>query len=589
MPGDLGDGFAFVFDNSEEIVARKPIRVDGGDLGAATKAAIDALAREPNPLSAIYVRGQRLVFPVRWKHRLDSGGIKRPDQALALRAADRDVIALRLTRVAIFQKTAKKGPPREVDPPERVCNALVAASPWHGLPPLLGIIEAPTVLPNGRLVQRPGYDLESGLLFDPGSSRFPKIPERPTREDAVAALEFLQKPLEKFPFVDGAAKSVAIAAILTALVRRGLRAAPMICFSAPKPASGKTLLATLPSYIATGRTPYIMPPLDDPNEERKRLLATLSECPTVVLIDNVERAFRSSAMCIVLTEPTFSDRILGSTDNRSADTNVTFVCTGNNLVLAGDLSSRGIKCEIDPACEKPDARTFELNLHEWVPGNRGHLASAALTIVMAYLAAGSPKPDVPNFARFEEWQSLCRYPLIWLGCADPCTTRESVAGADPVQTQLRALLAAWYECFDETPIRVKAACKNAHEGLTEAMENIASEKGGINVRRLGNFIARHERRIEGGLRFERGSVDHQAVCWKAVPVRLRSNEFREFDEFYPSPAGKENGNFKRDTAGKNSPNSPNSPDSYGDPKPNGIDHDPDEDDPFIPGSIDVPF
>jgi putative DNA primase/helicase len=586
MPGDLDDGFAFVFDNSEEIIARKAIRVDGGDLGPATKSAIDALAREPNPLSAIYVRGQRLVFPVRWKRRLDTGGIRRPDNALALRAVDRDVVGLRLTRVAIFQKTAKKGPPREVDPPERLCNTVLAASPWAGLPPLIGIIEAPTVLPNGRLIQRVGYDVESGLIFDPGATRFPNIPERPTREDARAALEFLQKPLEKFPFVDGAAKSVAIAAILTALVRRGLRAAPMICFSAPKPASGKTLLATLPSYIATGRIPYIMPPLDDPNEERKRLLATLSECPAVVLIDNVERAFRSSAMCIVLTEPTFSDRVLGSTDNRSSDTNVTFVCTGNNLVLAGDLSSRGIKCEIDPACEKPDARAFDLNLHEWVPANRGHLAAAALTIVMAYLAAGSPKPEVPNFARFEEWQSLCRYPLIWLGCADPCTTREGVAGVDPVQTQLKALLAAWYDCFDETPVTVKVACKSAHEGLLDAMESIANEKGGINVRRLGNFIARHERRIEGGLRFERAYVDGHAIRWKSVPIELRQREFRDFREFSPTPAGKENGNFKGNTAGENSHNSPNSP---GDAVPNGIDHDPDEDDPFIPGGVDVPF
>jgi putative DNA primase/helicase len=603
MPDDdYGEGFDFVFGNSEQIIARKSIRVDGGDLGAATKAAVAALALEPNPLSALYVRSQRLVFPVRLRSRLSADGIKRPDSALALHLADRDVVALRLTRVATFHKSSKKGPPREVDPPERVCNTALAARPWDGMPSLLGIIEAPTVLPNGRLVQTPGYDIESGLLFDPGSTRFPKIPERPTREDARAALKFLDRPLEKFPFVDDAAKSVARSSILTALVRRGLRAAPLICFSAPKPASGKTLLATLPSYITTGRVPYIMPPINEPNEERKRLLAALSENPAVVLIDNIDQAFRSSAMCIALTEPVFTDRVLGSTENRAADTNVTFFSTGNNLVLAGDLSSRGIKCEIDPACENPDARAFECNLHEWVPANRGQLAVAGLTIIMAYLAARSPKQDIPNFARFEEWQSLCRFPLTWLGCADPCATRTGVVGADPVQQQLVALLAAWHGCFGTDRRSVKEAVRatnNAPEGtdaesLRDAIETVAAEKGGINVRRLGNFIARHERRIEGGMRFERDGTAERGILWKAISLEPRQerDELGELGEFCSSPAGKENGNLYPNTAGANSFNSPNSspsPSSEG-AKPNGKDPHLDADEPpTIPGSINVDF
>jgi hypothetical protein len=603
MPSD-NEGLDFVLANSEEIIARQEIRVDPGDLGSATKAAIAALAREPNPLAAIYVNARRLVFPARLHSELNAGGIKRPDHALALHGADREVVALRLTRVAQFLKSTKKGPAREVDPPERICNTVIASRPWDGLPLLTGIIETPTILPSGRLIQEPGYDSGSGLLFDPGSARFPKILERPTREDANAALDFLSRPLEKFPFVDDAARAVALAAILTALVRRGLRAAPIFCYSAPKPASGKTLLATLPAYITTGREPYIMPPVNDPNEERKRLLASLSECPSVILIDNIDRAFRSSAMCIVLTEPTFSDRVLGITENRVAATNCMFVATGNNLVLAGDLSSRGLKCEIDPKIEKPEERGFDIDLHEWVPANRRQLAAAALTIIAAYIAAGEPRQDFPNFARFEQWQRLCRFPLTWLGCADPCATRESVAGADPVQQQLDALLAAWHNQFDNSGTTVKDAIRatdNAPKGtdaeaLRDAIETIAKDKHGINSRTLGNFISRHERRIEGNFRFERhnsaGYRHGRAIYWKSVsmlsPQKEPSlGELEELDEFSRSPAGKENGDLYASGTETNSPNAPNSP-TQGWKNGKDADHVGDDDEPpTIPGGIDL--
>jgi hypothetical protein len=595
MPDD-DYGLDFLLKNSEEVIARKAIRVDGGDLGPATKAAIAALAMEPNPFAALYVRSRRLVFPVRLRDRLDHGGIRRPDHALAVHVADRDVVALRLTRVATFHKSAKKGPPREVDPPERICNTTLAAIPWEGIPRLVGTIEAPTVLPTGALVQEPGYDPASGLLLDPGATRFPKIPERPTRADAEKALKFLQKPLEKFPFVTEADRSVALSANLTALVRRCLRAAPVIGYSAPKPASGKTLLATLPSYIATGRVPYLMPPVDEPAEERKRLLAALSECPAAIIIDNIERPFRSSAMCIALTEPEFTDRVLGSTENRSALTNVCFGLTGNNLVIAGDLSSRGLRCEIDPACEMPDAREFELNLHDWVPANRGQLAAAGLTIILAYLAAGAPSQDLPNFARFEQWQHLCRFPLTWLGLADPCATREKIGGADPVQAALRGLLAAWHGCFADDRATLKAAVKrseNAPEGsaaatLRETIEAVAGEKESVNTKRLGNFIAKYERRIEGGLRFERDGTVGGVTYWRAIAPSsdMRPDGFSGFSGFSPHLAGKEHSDFYPKSVEPNplNPSNPSRPNG----RLNGEDQESEPaDPPFPPGSIEV--
>jgi hypothetical protein len=42
----------------------------------------------------------------------------------------------------------------------------------------------------------------------------------------------------------------------------------MHVYSAPKMASGKTLLATIPAYVATGRAPYLISQAADPESER---------------------------------------------------------------------------------------------------------------------------------------------------------------------------------------------------------------------------------------------------------------------------------------------------------------------------------
>src|SRR3954452_4126924 len=102
---------------------------------------------------------------------------------------------------------------------------------------------------------------------------------------------------------------------------------------------GKTLLATIAGYVATGRAPAMMSQADDPESERKRLLAVLLEGAPIVVVDNVERQLRSDAVCRILTEPPFSDRLLGLSKTATAPTNAMFVATGNNIVVAGDLTA----------------------------------------------------------------------------------------------------------------------------------------------------------------------------------------------------------------------------------------------------------
>lgn len=82
-----------------------------------------------------------------------------------------------------------------------------------------------------------------------------------------------------------------------------------------------------------------------------------------------------------------------------------------------------------------------------MPRRRGELVAAALTVIRAYLAAGSPDQHLPTFGRFEAWQRWCRFPLTWLGMADPCLTRAAAEARDPVREKLSHLTSAWLDAF----------------------------------------------------------------------------------------------------------------------------------------------
>jgi hypothetical protein len=238
-----------------------------------------------------------------------------------------------------------------------------------------------------------------------------------------------------------------------------VRSAPLTGISAPKMGSGKTLLAHLPGYIATGRSPALMAQADDPQEEKKRLLALLLEGSIVTVLDNCERPLKSDALCTALTESTIRDRILGSTRTISVPTATTWIATGNAFCVDGDLSSRTLLCTLDPQCERPEERNFGVNLHTEVPRRRGELATALLTVVRAFLAAGAPRQSIPTFGRFEDWSGFARDPLVWLGFADPCETRRMIESRDPVRDKLGNLLEAWHAVFGDTDQTIATVTK----------------------------------------------------------------------------------------------------------------------------------
>ncbi|MDP2829323.1 MAG: hypothetical protein Q8O37_12040 [Sulfuricellaceae bacterium] len=315
-------------------------------------------------------------------------------------------------------------------------------------------------------------------------------------------------------------------AMLAAAVRPSLAHAPMFHVRAHMVGSGKSYLCELITAFATPQrgTPTTFPADDE--ECRKLLLAELLRAPAVVEFDNLTGDLVAhKSLCTVLTSEFMSGRILGVSKIATVNTRTLFLSSGNNVGPVQDMTRRCITIRLDPGCETPAARSFTRpELVRDVLRERGRYASAALTIVRAWIVAGRPKTLCKSLAGYGDWSDLCRQPLLWLGCADPTVSVFEAMADDPDRETLGRLLTVWQSVFGKTPAMVRDAVKqahalyDAHAELREVLRDIADERGEINRRKLGWWIRRHAGRIVDGRRFVRASGNRSAEAWQVELV-----------------------------------------------------------------------
>lgn len=449
--------------------------------------------------------------------------IHRSPNSIVIKELDQTCLTLLLTSTGHFYKIdTKSGQGSKIDCPEKLSRHLLA-KPESRLPVLISIISAPTLREDGSILDTPGYDETSGMLFIPGNYNFNKIPQYPTNEDISIAKETLLAVFKDFPFENEASRSVAVGAVLTALIRPSIATAPLFGFTAPKMSSGKSLLADVVSLIATGKPNSVIAQADTEAEEKKRLLAILMEGDPIICYDNVEKPLGGASLCAILTQREYKDRLLGNSETRTVLTNATFLATGNNLVFAGDITTRTLLCKLDPQIEHPEERSFDVDLREYIPANRSELVFAGLTLLRAYHVAGRPKQNIKQFGRFEEWSNWIRSALIWIGMADPCETRSEIEDNDPIRIAFTALFCNWYEAFQENPQKIKEVISFASdsvngelaETLKESLLELASDrKDGINQRVLAKKLGSFKNRIEGGHRLEQVGKNQGTTLWR---------------------------------------------------------------------------
>lgn len=408
------------------------------------------------------------------------------------------------------------------DPPQRHITVLFDSEVYNHLPALSGIARQPHLRADASLVTAAGFDEPTGLfgVFD---ARQFNVKDKPTRADAVAALSELRALLTEFDFAGESDEAVAVAGMLTATVRPSLTTAPMFHIKAPQIASGKSYLSGIIAAFASPSAPSAVAFPSSEEEAQKLLLSCLLEAPACVIFDNLTSdliPFKS--LCSALTEEHLTGRILGVSKTATVGTRSLFLSSGNNVDAVRDMARRCITIALDPKVETPATRQFSSDPLTTVRAGRARYVSLALTIIRAWVTAGSPMTTCKPLASYCQWGAWVRQPLLWLGTADPAARVFEQLAQDPDRETLGRLLHTWRGAFGNAPAMIREAVDKTNtpgnEELHEVLREVAEERGEINRRRLGRWIARHQGRIVDGLRFERASGTTSAEKWLAKSV-----------------------------------------------------------------------
>jgi hypothetical protein len=437
------------------------IRVAGGMLPelvtAGEKAIIDAKEE-------LYQQGPKLVRPAQAKKACQGKcgeGASIPDGAIYIEPADKVWVREAMTKHAqwmVWDARSEKFVRK--DCPTYIAETLCARVGQWNVPPLTGLSACPTMdLKTGRAINKNGYDARTGIYvaYDgPPVEMLEPAPGESGQETARRAVKALLEPLKGFPFVtcDGknADRSVALSAILTAVVRKSLESVPLHAFDATTRGSGKGLLTSVVSLIATGARPPMINTGHTDEETEKRVVAIAMMGLPVVCLDNVETPLGGPVLCSLMTEVSVMGRVLGKSEQKTLHTSCMFTVTGNNLQFEKDLARRVIRCKIDPAMERPEEREFPdmPDLRAWVLKERGRLLGAALSLLREFHKAGKPKfPGYKRIGSFEGWSDDIRACLAWAGEDDPYGNHHEVDSVNPTHMHLAEFHAAWRALFNE--------------------------------------------------------------------------------------------------------------------------------------------
>jgi putative DNA primase/helicase len=387
----------------------------------------------------VYYRGGFLVHPL-WRWEKTSENNRDALVTMIMKLSSARLSYMTGKHAAIYQKWNARGRKWEViDPPNDVIEQLLELGHWD-FPTIKGIVNSPTMRPDGSLLTVQGYDPETQLWFKSSSDiELPEIPQRPTRDDALRALELLTNLLEGFPFKDDISKVVAIAGLMTPVLRGAFEFAPLFLILAPEPGSGKSYLVYVIGTLATGRLPSAVPLTEKPEEMDKRLSAAAFKALPILHLNNLDFDLESALLCQMVTEGIVDIRPFGKNDQLiSCDCRgTTIFVNGNNIRIVGDLVRRTLTARLDAKIECPETRTFKFDPVDYIKMDRGKYLAAVFTIVRAYLAAGCPKVEAAPLAGFDGWSRMVRQPLMWLGLSDPVKSMEDARKQDPVREALR--------------------------------------------------------------------------------------------------------------------------------------------------------
>lgn len=470
--------------------------------------AMDVLKATNDPPS-IFVRGARLSGIQR-----DEDGRPFIDEWTASRLRGR------LSRVASWAYVDGKGSETDMSPPRDVVEDIMALGEWP-FPPLKAITETPILRPDGSIKTTKGYDPKTRLFYAPARQLdLAPIPEYPEPRDLKAAVSTFDEVIKDFPFIDDAGKAHVFAVALTITMRHLIDGnAPIFMLDKTKYGTGAGLLTETIALITTGHTPSMMTTPDTEDEMRKRITSILHRGNSVAVLDNVSETLASDSLSSVVTASEWEDRLLGTNETlRLKANNITWILTGNNVRVRGDLARRVVWTRLDAKLSRPWlGRTFtHTPLLDYVREHRGELLAALMTIARAWLRLGKPKPSVEAMGSFETWCHTIGGALEFAGVKGFLANRtELLDTLDDEHTEWTAFLTAIYEVMGDRSFTTREIADYIKDtaAIADVLPGEMKQDDKQLSRSLGNlFSKRLDARYEG-YRVVKKGTERRAVKW----------------------------------------------------------------------------
>jgi putative DNA primase/helicase len=483
----------------------------------------------------IYQRGGMLMRPAT-EPSFDAEG--KPVKVISLVRVDEGTLQLILMQHLRWLRRTADGT-KGVNPMDSEVAALIlkARGAWP-FPPVTGLLTAPTLCPDGSPLDKEGYDPATGLLLH--SSIPVSLKLKPEVEDAEAALALLKGLLVEVPFADidqidrSPSRSVALSLIISLAARGALDVVPLHGATAPGIGAGKTYLVNIACFMVSGRKCAVIGATRDKVELEKKIATSLLAGRQLISLDNVNGVLASDLLSQVLSEGAFAHRLLGTNTEIEVVSKSVFAATGNNLLIADDLTRRTVLATLETKQECAWDKEFRNEPLEMIAGDRAKYISAALTIPLAYIAAR--RPDLPrDLNGYKQWSQLVRGALMWLGEADPVETMRAVREHDPRLQAATSMLFAMRDAFGDgnhTAAEMVGAVEDEWQGLKyflaspleakpkqkalrDAMAGVCKD-GRISVANLSYWLRSRNGQILSGLRLCGEADRTRLMHWRVV-------------------------------------------------------------------------
>jgi len=468
------------------------------------------------------------------------------DEDARMQRVEIDALGLRLQRHFNFERLNRDQVWVPANVPPSVLRAVLSEAPVLPVPKLNAVTRGPYALGDGTVIDAPGYDPASQVLYAPEEPHPRTARRRVTLAQASDALRRLWQPVRYFPLQTDLDRGTLLAGMLSAAMRPSLDIAPGYFITAHTAGTGKTLLARFLGALQTGTDIAACPLPRDEEERRKQLFASLRQGAQCLLYDNAARGTEidSAVFANLITGPWIEERVLGVSLVERRPNRLTLLLTGNNLVVRGDLNRRLLPIRLDAGVEHPWERSFSFHPVHYALSSFIPLRIAALELIEWWRTLGAP--HAPGATGFPQWDDVVRSAVVSIGStldigvgfADPIEAlRESYAD-DPEEGVLGNLLKALHGRFGHAEFQLKdvesitsslslpAADVGADTALCDAcsaaLEHSPSERHAPTTTRLGLYLSQHEGQIVDGLKCVKGKTRGGARKWRVVGVAAQS-------------------------------------------------------------------